>query len=200
MIRISHLSLLPLFVFLSFLTNTGQLVFAKEQYNVKEACRVTRYPDLCIRSLEPFSHGSGRSLSGWARGGVSVTISEVKNVLAYLAKMKKQGHFKGRNRAALSDCVEVFQDALDELHRSLGVLRKLSKSTFGTQLEDLMTWISAALTDEDTCLDGFESSKERKIKLLRNKVLKAQYITSNALALVNKLGTTGLETIPDSDP
>jgi pectinesterase inhibitor-like protein len=120
-----------------------------------------------------------------------VTIREVKNVQAYLANMKQHGRVKGRNRVALSDCIETFADALDELHRSLGVLRRLSRSTFGTQMGDLNTWISAALTDEDTCLDGFQGENERKIKLLRNRVMKTYYITSNALALVNKLATTG---------
>ncbi|KAE9611535.1 hypothetical protein Lal_00011871 [Lupinus albus] len=200
MIITLHLKLLLLFIFLLFLTNTSQLVFAKEQYNVSEACRITRYPDLCISSLAPFSLSEGRSLSKWARLGVSVTISEVKSVQTYLTRLKRQGHFKRRNKVALSDCIETFQYALDELHRSLSVLRRLSKSTFSTQMEDLNTWLSAALSDEDTCLDGFESNKERKIKLMRNQVLKAYYITSNALAFVNKLATTGLGSISDLDP
>ncbi|KAJ1402356.1 Pectinesterase inhibitor domain [Sesbania bispinosa] len=197
MIRISHLTLLLPFIFLSFIVNTSQLVFAKGTDNVRDACRVTRYPDLCMRSLAPFSNSAGTSPSKWARAGVSVTIGEVKNVQAYLANLKRHGHVKGRNRVALSDCVETFADALDELHRSLGVLRRLSRSTFGTQMGDLNTWISAALTNEDTCLDGFQGKKGRKIKLLQNRVLKAYYITSNALALVNKLATTGLGSISD---
>ena len=197
MIRTSLLTLLLKFMLLWFVTSTCQLVSAKGKDNVREACKVTRYPNLCIRSLEPFSSIAGNSPSKWARAGVSVTIGEVKHVQAYLAKLKRQGHVKGRNRAAVSDCVETFGDALDELHRSLGVLRRLSRSTFGTQMGDLNTWISAALTDEDTCLDGFQGKKGKEIRLLQNRVLRAYYITSNALALVNKLATTGLGSISD---
>ncbi|RDX61159.1 Pectinesterase inhibitor 6, partial [Mucuna pruriens] len=197
MIIISRLTLLLAFIFLSFIANTGQLVFAKGRDNVRDACRVTRYPDFCVRSLAPFSNSAGKSPSKWARAGVSVTIGEVKNVKAYLANLKRHGRIRGRNRVALSDCVESFADALDELHKSLGVLRRLSRSTFGSQMGDLNTWISAALTNEDTCLNGFQGEKERKIKLLQNRVLKVYYITSNALALVNKLTTTGLGSISD---
>ncbi|XP_027353264.1 pectinesterase inhibitor 6-like [Abrus precatorius] len=181
-------------LFLSLLINTGQMVFAKGS-NVIEACSVTRYKNLCVHSLAPFSKAAGRSPSKWARAGVSVTISQVKNVQAYLAKLKRQGHMKGRNRIALSDCVESFGVALDELHMSLGVLRKLSRSKFSTQIGDLNTWISAALTDEDTCLDGFQGQNEKQIKLLRKRVQNVSHITSNALALVNKLATTGLGSI-----
>ncbi|XP_061365531.1 pectinesterase inhibitor 6-like [Gastrolobium bilobum] len=196
MIIIARLMLL-LALFLSFLTNTGQMVFAKGNDNVRDACSVTRYQDLCIHSLAHFSNTAGRSPSKWARAGVSVTIGEVKNVLTYVTKLKRNGSMKGRNRVALSDCVETFGDALDELHRSLGVLRRLSKSTFSTQMGDLNTWISAALTDEDTCLDGFQGKTQRQIKLLQNRVQNVSYITSNALALVNKLATTGIGSITD---
>ncbi|KAI4349661.1 hypothetical protein L6164_010225 [Bauhinia variegata] len=190
------------FLFLYFLTNTGQLASAAKGKGsgngyVREACRVTRYPELCIHSLASFSHVARRSPGKWARAGVSVTIGEVKSVEAYLARLKRYRRLRGRNRVALSDCIENFADALDELHRSLGVLRKLSKSTFGTQMGDLNTWISAALTDADTCLDGFGDQKGRQIKLLRNRVRKVSYITSNALALVNKLAATGLGSISD---
>jgi pectinesterase inhibitor-like protein len=104
---------------------------------------------------------------------------------------------KGRNKVALSDCIETFSYALDDLHKSLGVLRKLNKHTFSTQMGDLNTWISAALTDEDTCLDGFEGKSGKQIKLLQNKVHNVSYLTSNALALVNKLASTGLGSITD---
>lgn len=195
--KISYLTLLLALLFLSFLANTCQLAFAKGTDNVREACRVTRYQNLCMRSLAPFSSSAGRSPSKWARAGVSVTIAEVKNVQAYLSSFKRREHLRGRNKVALLDCVETFADAIDDLHRSLNVLRRLSRSTFSTQMGDLNTWLSAALTNEDTCLDGFQGKNDRKIKSLLNKVRKVYYVTSNTLALVNKLATTGLGSISD---
>lgn len=103
---------------------------------------------------------------------------------------------RGRDRVAVSDCVEVFEAAIDELHRSLGVLRRLSRRDFEAQIGDLTTWVSAALTDEDTCIDGFEGERGKQVNLIRNRVVKAGYITSNALALVNKLAASGFETPP----
>ena len=173
------------------------MVCAKGKDNVKEACTVTRYQNLCMRSLAPFSNSAGRSPSKWARAGVSVTIGEVKNVQAYLANLTRHGRLRARNKLALLDCIETIADALDELHRSLNVLRRLSRRTFGTQMGDLNTWISSALTDQDTCLDGFQGKKVMKIQLLQKRVLKSYYTTSNALALVNKLATTGLGSISD---
>lgn len=113
---------------------------------------------------------------------------------ALLGRLKNNKRMKGRNRAAVLDCVEVFDAAIDELHRSLGVLRRLSRRNFDSQMGDLTTWVSAALTDEDTCVEGFEGERGKVVSLLRNRVVKVGYITSNALALVNKLATSGFET------
>ncbi|XP_021775342.1 pectinesterase inhibitor 6-like [Chenopodium quinoa] len=167
---------------------------------VREACSVTRYQDLCVKSLASYSNNAKRSPSRWARAGVSVTISEVKVVSQYLDTTKKHGHIRGtRNRAALADCVECIQSALDDLHKSLGVLRRLSSGVFKEQMGDVLTWLSAALTNQDTCINGFvrRGRKNKQIARLCDKVQNASYITSNALALVNKLATTGLQDLGD---
>ncbi|KAG8389493.1 hypothetical protein BUALT_Bualt02G0235100 [Buddleja alternifolia] len=161
---------------------------------VQDACSVTHYRDLCIQSLAPFSNSAKNNPSRWARAGVSVTIGEAKSVAQYLAttkRNKKATLGRGRNKIALSDCVECFQDTLDNLHKSLIVLRKLSIGQFSSQLDDVNTWVSAALTDVDTCLDGFDEQKGKRVKYLLNRVSNVTYLTSNALALVNKLATTG---------
>ncbi|CAI9300469.1 unnamed protein product [Lactuca saligna] len=158
---------------------------------VVDACNVTTYQDLCIHSLASYSNIAKRDPSKWARAGVSVTIGETKNTTRYLLGLKKKNRFKGRNRVAVFDCVDVFQDTLDNLHKSLGVLRQISAVTFETQMEDVTTWVSSALTDEETCLDGFEGQKGKQIKLLGSRVKRVTYFTSNALALVAKLASTG---------
>lgn len=162
---------------------------------VIEACSVTHYQDLCIHSLTPFANTAKDNPSIWARAGVSVTIGEAKRVARYLKTLTKSNKTtnlkKGRNIVALSDCVECFQSTLDNLHMSLEVLRKLSVREFSSQVEDVTTWVSAALTDEDTCLDSFEDQRKNRVRNLINRVSNAYYLTSNALALVNKLATAG---------
>lgn len=181
------------FLFLSWLTNSSRLAFGSGDNYVEDACNVTLHQDICVRTLASFTRTCKRSPSKWARAGVSVTIGEVKSVVQYLKKLKQYQLMKGVSRGALSDCIECFQAANDELHQSLYVLRKLSKRKFDLQMGDLKTWISAALTNEDTCSDGFDGQKGNQVKKLQSRVLNATYITSNALALVTKLATTGLE-------
>ncbi|GMH30868.1 hypothetical protein Nepgr_032711 [Nepenthes gracilis] len=101
----------------------------------------------------------------------------------------------GSSKAALSDCVEVVQDALDNAHRSLDTLRNLNVGEFEFQMSDVLTWLSAALTDEDTCMDGFEGLVGRQVKMIHDKVQNVSYVTSNALALANWLATSGVQAL-----
>lgn len=94
-------------------------------------------------------------------------------------------------RAALADCIECFGDAVEELHSSLRELQRLENGTFEYQMGNVETWVSAALTNEDTCLDGFGGYKGKVVGEVRAKVLNATYFTSNALALVNNLASSG---------
>lgn len=189
-----------LFMLLAWLAKSGDSASGNKHNFVRDACSVTTYRDLCIHSLAPFSSSARNSPGKWARAGVSVTIGEVKNVTQFLYELKRNNLMRGRNRLALLDCIECFQNTIDELHKSLGILRKLSAREFDRQMADLTTFVSAALTDEDTCLDGFEGQKARQVNLLKNRVLKTTYLASNALALVNKLATTGLESLALADP
>ncbi|CAI0404411.1 unnamed protein product [Linum tenue] len=57
------------------------------------------------------------------------------------------------------------------------------------ELGNMQTWVSAALTDEDTCVDGLEgSAMNGKVRdEIRRRVVWVAQLTSNSLALINRL-------------
>ncbi|ESQ43791.1 hypothetical protein EUTSA_v10006253mg [Eutrema salsugineum] len=178
--------------FLLSLNLTFSLPSKRNSY-VQNACSVTRYQDLCVQTLRQFSSVAKNSPSKWARAGVSVAISDNKDVLRYLLKTRRSA-FGKRDRVALSDCRELLQDSLDNLHKSLAVLRKLRASEFQQQMSDLGTWLSTALTDKDTCLDGFEKTSTKSsstVRMVQDRVTTSLYLSSNSLALLNKLAADG---------
>ncbi|XP_050236675.1 pectinesterase inhibitor 6-like [Mercurialis annua] len=181
------------FLFLSWAATNTTSKSSGDTY-VREACSVTRYQNLCIRSLSSFSQLAKKNPSIWARAGVSVTITDSKNITQFLKNLNKNKAMKGKNKLALSDCIECFLDAIDNLHKSLGVLRNLDSAKFDDQMSDVITWLSAALTDEETCLDGFQEQNDitKQVRVVLNRVSRTSYITSNALALANNLASTGL--------
>jgi len=62
-----------------------------------------------------------------------------------------------------------------------------SLESFRFQMSNVQTWLSAALTDEETCTDGFKDihDEPRKDDICA-RVDDVKKMTSNALALVNR--------------
>ena len=123
---------------------------------------------------------------------LNVTLASVKSTVAVMSTMAKRRGLKPREAAAMKDCVEVLNESVDELRRSINGMSRLRSSNFEMTMSDVQTWVSAALTDESTCTDGFEESglsidgantKSR----VRGLVAVVAQLTSNALALINQL-------------
>ncbi|CAA7388837.1 unnamed protein product [Spirodela intermedia] len=160
--------------------------------DVGGVCALTQHQSVCKRSMAPFSGTERQSPHWWARVAVSVTIAETRKVALYLARLKRSGRLGSGAVGALSDCVECFDEALRLLGGALGELRRLRRRSFGWQTSKVQTWVSAALTDEQTCLDGFIGvAAAPPAALLRGRVRKVTYLASNALAFVNNLASSG---------
>ncbi|PSS04079.1 Pectinesterase inhibitor domain protein [Actinidia chinensis var. chinensis] len=105
--------------------------------------------------------------------------------------MTKVSGMKPREYQALRDCVDNMGDTVDQLTRSIRELGRTGKSAgqnFMWHMSNVQTWVSAALTDENTCVDGFAGhAMDGNVKTaIRRRVVSVAQVTSNALALVNR--------------
>ncbi|XP_050215495.1 pectinesterase inhibitor 3 [Mercurialis annua] len=152
---------------------------------VRSSCQHASYPNLCVRTLSSYS-GPANSPRDLAQAAVKVSLGRASKVSEYLATVS--GLKSKKERVALSDCVEQISDSVDELKNTLGELKHLRGETFRWQMSNAETWVSAALTNEDTCLDGFKDV-ESKVKIdVKRKITNVARVTSNALYMINRLG------------
>lgn len=89
-------------------------------------------------------------------------------------------------------------DSVDELRRSLQALirsnaggSKSGSGLTGDRMKNVQTWVSAALTDETTCMDGFDDgAMDGEVKrAVRGQIVKVAQLISNALALLSDIVT-----------
>ena len=94
----------------------------------------------------------------------------------------------------MSDCVEQVGDSVDEIQRSLKEMEQPGGGglNFASLMNDVETWVSAALTDDDTCMDAFAGlATDGKVhRIVRRRILHVAQMTSNALALINIYAST----------
>jgi len=90
----------------------------------------------------------------------------------------------------VKDCIENMGDSADRLSQSVREIGHMGRAVgqdFVWHMSNVQTWVSAALTDENTCLDGFSSHlMDGNVKAaMKLRITNVAQVTSNALALVN---------------
>ncbi|KAL2555988.1 Plant invertase/pectin methylesterase inhibitor superfamily protein [Forsythia ovata] len=154
---------------------------------IKTSCDVTMYPKLCFNTLSPYATSIQNSPINLASSALTVTLKAARSTLDAVSKLSKTSNLAPREASAITDCVENAEDSVDELRQSLAAMKNLEGPEFEMKMNNLMTWVSAALTDEDTCMDGFEgNAMNGKIK---NYIVNVAQLTSNALALIKNLSS-----------
>ncbi|XP_047946385.1 pectinesterase inhibitor 3 [Salvia hispanica] len=157
---------------------------------VRRSCVHASYPDVCLRTLSSSSSsGAAATPRDLAQAAVRVSLAHVRKAAEYLAALR--GSVARREQGALGDCVEQMADTVDELRKTMAALRQLRRggggAEFRWQMSNAETWVSAALTDEETCLDGFKEIGGEVRADVRKKVTNVARVTSNALYLINLL-------------
>ncbi|KAL4318822.1 hypothetical protein GQ457_18G012940 [Hibiscus cannabinus] len=152
---------------------------------VRSSCVHASYPGLCLRTLSSYS-GPANTPRDLAQAAVKVSLTRARKVSSYLTSAGVTGKNK-KERGALSDCVEQVASSVDELGKTLGELQRLRGETFKLQMSNAETWVSAALTNEDTCVDGFEGVNGKVKSEVKKMIMNVAKVTSNALYMINRL-------------
>ncbi|XP_027099490.1 pectinesterase-like [Coffea arabica] len=108
-------------------------------------CSQTPYPDLCnslsINTMSPQTSFNVRDAA------LKFTLSQAQYVQKLLSTMDLSS-LNQLGKSAWADCVELYEDSIDNLNRAI-------TSANPTKLDDAQTWLSAAIANHQTCQNGF---------------------------------------------
>lgn len=149
-------------------------------------CDGTLYPDLCVSTLADIPNLTSKSLPHVIAAVINRTTkavrSSVSNCSSYL---HRHSYMDFRQRLALNDCLELLDQTLDDLHAAAA---ELTGGNCSAHLSDLQTVLSAALTNQYTCLDGFAYVNGGGVRpSIENRFYHVSHLVSNSLAMVKKI-------------
>ena len=158
---------------------------------IRASCRATEYPAVCFQSLSAYATVIQNSPHQLAQTALSVSLARAQSMKGFVKKLTKFKGLKAREYEAIRDCLDEMGDTVDQVSRSIQELKYLVKGKgkdFLWHMSNVETWVSAALTDENSCLDGFAGrAMDGKIKAsVKAWVTHVAQVTSNALALINQ--------------
>ncbi|GAB4825970.1 hypothetical protein Ancab_008838 [Ancistrocladus abbreviatus] len=94
--------------------------------------------------------------------------------------------------AAIEDCIEELGDSIDELKQCLMQIDGLGNNAYDMRFEmsNIKTWMSAAITDENKCIDGVDEQSQMNPTVrrkIRSGILGVAKLTSDAFCLIDQL-------------
>ncbi|VVA39310.1 PREDICTED: pectinesterase [Prunus dulcis] len=116
----------------------------------------------------------------------SISKAHLARALAYNFSIShRQNAHQPHLLGGINDCLELLEDSIDSLDN---VIRKHGKSTksstYGHVDDDVQTWLSAALTNQETCLESLENDNSKVDKgLMETSAKNLSQFISNSLSL-----------------
>ncbi|KAJ8621250.1 hypothetical protein MRB53_029779 [Persea americana] len=164
---------------------------------LRSSCSSTRYPDLCFSSIAavPGIASSLASLKDVIKASLNLTITAVEGTYFTIEKLLRRRGLTRREKTALHDCLEDVDQTLEELHKTEEDLKKYPrKKSLSQHASDLKILLSAAMTNQDSCEDGF--SHDDADKNVRKELMKSlthvYHMCSNALAMIRNMTDTDM--------
>ncbi|XP_021293889.1 pectinesterase [Herrania umbratica] len=165
---------------------------------VKSACSSTRYPDLCFSEVATAPAATSKNVKSKKdviELSLNITTTAVEHNYFKIKKLLAKNGLTEREKTALHDCLETIDETLDELHEAIEDLHEYPNQKSLTQhADDLKTLMSAAMTNQETCLDGFSyDAADKKIrKVLIDGEKYVERMCSNTLAMIKNMTDTDI--------
>ncbi|KFK34069.1 hypothetical protein AALP_AA5G098300 [Arabis alpina] len=181
-VTISIISLLLLLTVVAL--TAGAFTHPPPKPSLKTICGLTRYPETCLNSLSSSPHKL--DLDSILESSIKLASDSVTNLSLSFRSINDTPE----EEPAITDCVKLYNDALSQLNESMSEIETekkkggnwLSENVIG----DVKTWISAAMTDGETCSDGLEEMGTVVGKEIKKEMEVANQIMSISLAIVTQ--------------
>uniref|UniRef100_A0A0D9X8H2 Pectinesterase n=1 Tax=Leersia perrieri TaxID=77586 RepID=A0A0D9X8H2_9ORYZ len=150
---------------------------------IKAMCAQTDFRDACEKSLAAANATASSSSS--PKDIVRASVAVIGDAVA--KAFDKSGAIVSddpRVKAAVADCKEIYENAKDDLDRTLGGIDGGGVDGLTKRGYRLRVWLSAVIAHQETCIDGFPDG-DLKDKM-RGAMESGRELTSNALAIIGK--------------
>ncbi|KAK9103894.1 hypothetical protein Sjap_021148 [Stephania japonica] len=169
------MALLVLQILLLLINTIHALSSTHTQTLISNTCSHTQHPNLCSHSLLPFSN-SLATRTDLLHVSFNVTLHRAGKAFIGASAIANSA-MDSRVRSAYSACLELLEDSLDLLARSIDSVSNAAAR------DDVTTWLSAAMTNSDTCIEGFDGLKGFVRDHIDEQLTNLSEMVSNCLAI-----------------
>lgn len=157
---------------------------------IKNSCNSTTYPYICYKSLSPYASTIEADPLKLCNTSLSVALNAARDASSAISKLLNNDDNKlsSIGEEVVQDCLGNVKDSIEQLQDSLDAMAHLD-AYFDRefQISNMKTWVSSAITNDQTCYDGFDDMNVDSTlgDKIRRRVLNVARKTSNALYFIN---------------
>nr|GFA07751.1 putative pectinesterase/pectinesterase inhibitor 26 [Tanacetum cinerariifolium] len=160
----------------------------KASRSIKAVCAVTHNPETCVNDLTSLD---SKNMYYDPELIFNLTLSRALTELVNISSLPKTLISKStdlRAGSALRDCVNLFDDAVSQLSQSIESMKIVGDKILDEEkVGDIKTWISGAMSDQETCTDGLEEMGSSDLEEVKMKMRLSSEFMSDCLAILNNL-------------
>ncbi|GMG99750.1 hypothetical protein Nepgr_001590 [Nepenthes gracilis] len=173
--------------------NTGQAM----QAMITRACADAEDQTSCLSNIQSRlpKYDRLQNVTSVLAAAIEATIDQAQLAIGSVTRFASLSSSSSREQIAIEDCKELLDFTVTELGWSLGEMRKLRSSPVAgnnrrgrrSREEDLKAWLSAALGNQDTCLEGFEGTNRHVENNIKGSLKQVSQLVNNVLTLYTQM-------------
>ncbi|KAH1105915.1 hypothetical protein J1N35_009683 [Gossypium stocksii] len=154
---------------------------------IKMICQPTTFKRTCEEQLQDEA-GNNTDVKDLIRAAFNAAMKYVEQAQANSTLLRDLEKDEG-TRSALDACKILLNSTMREFNKSLELVDKIEVNTVNKLLGDMKIWLSATISNQQACLDGFEKTKSKteageKMKKFLNITMQ---LSRNGLAIACEL-------------
>ncbi|KAA8545199.1 hypothetical protein F0562_019912 [Nyssa sinensis] len=153
-----------------------------------QACENIQNQSSCLSNLQSRLEKVGnRDPISVLRAAIETTLNEARLAIDMVTKFNTLS-INAREQIAIEDCKELLDFSVSELAWSLVEMKKIRLGFKNSHYEgNLKAWLSAALSNQDTCLEGFEGTDRRVENFIKGSLAQVTQLINNVLNMYSQL-------------
>ncbi|MBA0783998.1 hypothetical protein Gotri_001626 [Gossypium trilobum] len=146
-------------------------------------CLYTLYQESCWQTLNSVNSTDPKEFIAKAILAAEEATNKFFN---YSDSLSIQVENNSLTKMALEDCKDMMNYAIDSFKASYSNVYDSELHNINVSINDLRTWLSAGISYQQSCLDGFEHNNNMK-EIMQKGIIVASELTRNALTIVTNL-------------
>ncbi|KAF6141209.1 hypothetical protein GIB67_024293 [Kingdonia uniflora] len=144
-------------------------------------------PEFCLSNFVSECERMGtQSPASILNAALKVTINEAQRVITLVTKFTSLS-VDPREQIAIEDCVELLDYSVEELAWSMREMDKIRNGTIIHHEGNLRAWLSAALSNQDTCLEGFDGTRGNIERYIKGSLKQVTQLINNVMSMYNSM-------------